>query len=143
MTVNTITQQTLDELIKTSLNIRANSYSPYSKFRVGAALLTEEGEIITGVNVENASLGGTICAERTAFCKAISEGKSKFVAIAVSGDTSDHLSPCGICRQFMYEFNPNLLCYMLNDKGEYKVKTLGDLLPDGFGPVQYNRKHIN
>lgn len=91
-------------LIHKAIEARSNSYSPYSKFPVGAALLTEDGEIFTGVNVENASIGLTICAERSAMTAAVSNGKRKFLAIAVSGPNSEPTPPCGACRQFMAEF---------------------------------------
>ena len=115
---------------------RENAYAPFSGFRVGAALLTEDGKVYTGVNVENSSYGATICAERTAFVKAISEGERRFTAIAVTagGETS---YPCGICRQFMYEFAPQLdvvtgpLREELPDGG-LSVMKLSELLPRGF-----------
>ncbi|KAI9204964.1 cytidine deaminase-like protein [Polychytrium aggregatum] len=87
---------------------KAHSYSPYSKFRVGAALLAKSGRIYSGCNVENASYGGCICAERTAFVKAVSEGEREFVAIFISSDLEDFISPCGMCRQFMVEFGKGL-----------------------------------
>ena len=96
-----------------------NAYSPYSGINVGAALLCENGNIYTGVNVENASYGATICAERTAFTKAISEGERDFVAIAVAGSIRN-LIPCGMCRQFMAEFNPTLTVIYENEDGEMK-----------------------
>lgn len=89
------------ELITLSKKARDASYSPYSKFRVGCALLTTSGEFITGANIENASYGGCICAERTALVKAVSEGKKTFTALAVASDLDDYCSPCGICRQFI------------------------------------------
>ncbi len=97
------------------------AYAPFSHFKVGAALLCKDGSVFKGCNIENSSLGATICAERTAMTKAISEGHKDFVAIAVTE------WPCGICRQFMYEFNPNLkvIC-----KGQ--IKSLKELLPEGF-----------
>ena len=91
------------ELVLRAIDAKKNSYSPYSDFSVGAALLCDDGEIITGVNVENISFGLTNCAERTAFFKAISEGKRKFTAIAVAGGET-YLPPCGACRQVMAEF---------------------------------------
>lgn len=97
------------------------AYAPYSKYKVGAAVLCKDGSIYTGCNIENSSFGATICAERTAFVKAISEGNKNFVALAVTE------WPCGICRQFMYEFAPNMIVMC---KGE--TKTLKDLLPEGF-----------
>ena len=91
-------------LIQKAIDVRENSYSPYSNFPVGAAILTEGGEIFTGVNVENASIGLTICAERSAMVNALSKGKRRFTAIAISGPEGDPTPPCGACRQFMSEF---------------------------------------
>ena len=95
---------TLDErfrLLTLAQTARSGSYSPYSKFRVGAALLLSDGTFVTGANIENASYGGAICAERTALVKAVSEGKKRFVALAVAADIDEPCSPCGICRQFI------------------------------------------
>ena len=106
-------------------------YSPYSKYAVGAALLSVDGTMYTGVNVENASYGGTICAERGAFMKAVSEGKQKFDAIAICGGEGTAW-PCGICRQFMYEFNPDLKVISGRDEEHLEVMELSELLPKGF-----------
>uniref|UniRef100_A0A0N5C732 Cytidine deaminase n=1 Tax=Strongyloides papillosus TaxID=174720 RepID=A0A0N5C732_STREA len=92
------------ELIEASAKVMKNSYSPYSNFPVGAALLTKCGKIITGANIENASFGATICAERSAFVSAVSQGYKDFVAIAISTNVAAPASPCGVCRQFMVEF---------------------------------------
>lgn len=110
---------------------RKNAYAPFSNFKVGAALLTKEGKIYTGVNVENSSYGATICAERTAFVKAISEGEREFTAIAVSAG-SEEAVPCGICRQFIYEFAPEILIITGTDKNSINIRTLEELLPMGF-----------
>lgn len=111
---------------------RENAYVPFSGFSVGAALLTADGKVYTGVNVENSSYGATICAERTAFVKAISEGERAFTAIAVSaGDVQESL-PCGICRQFMYEFAPDIKVITGTSADALAVRTLGELLPLGF-----------
>ncbi|SAM00574.1 hypothetical protein [Absidia glauca] len=119
------------------IRTKETSYSPYSKFRVGAALLTKDGTWYKGCNVENASYGAAICAERTAYCKAVSEGHKDFVALAVSTDQEDFVSPCGICRQFISEFGPGTLpVYLLNVNGEYKPTTLADLLPMSFALEQ-------
>lgn len=108
-----------------------NAYAPFSKFTVGAALLSETGEVFTGVNVENSSLGATICAERTAFVKAISEGTQKFSTIAVvSGEGA--VLPCGICRQFMFEFGDDLRIITGDDADHLQVYKITDLLPEGF-----------
>ncbi|OZJ01718.1 hypothetical protein BZG36_05178 [Bifiguratus adelaidae] len=101
------TAQEQEKLIDLALEARNASYSPYSNFRVGAALLAEDGTFFKGCNVENASYGGAICAERTAYVKAISEGYKSFIGLAVATDlTDDFCSPCGICRQFISEFGP-------------------------------------
>lgn len=108
------------------------SYAPYSKFHVGAALLSKSGEIYTGVNVENSSFGATICAERSAMCKAVSEGDREWEAIAiVSSDGA--ASPCGICRQFMSEFADGEFKIITgNDEEHLDVRTLDELLPEAF-----------
>jgi cytidine deaminase len=108
------------------------SYAPYSEFRVGAALLTESGRVINAVNVENASLGLTICAERAAVFKAISEGEMRFRAIAIACDPVGACSPCGACRQVLFEFSPAMTVVFRGPTGELVAKILGDLLPDGF-----------
>ncbi|KAI9295416.1 cytidine deaminase [Neoconidiobolus thromboides FSU 785] len=131
----TLTAKEVETIIKKSLEAREFSYSPYSKFRVGACLITNDKKLYTGCNVENASYGGAICAERTAFVKAVSEGNKDILAIAVSTDTDAFASPCGFCRQFMNEFNPNLPVYLVNPDGQYKLTNLKDLLPDAFGPM--------
>lgn len=108
-----------------------NAYAPFSDFKVGAALITDTGEIFTGVNVENSSIGATICAERTAYVKAISEGYKKIDAIAVvSGEGA--VLPCGICRQFMFEFGDNLKIITGDDEDNLKVYYIKELLPEGF-----------
>lgn len=124
------------ELYRIAEDVRKNAYAPFSGFRVGAALLTEDGKVYTGVNVENSSYGATICAERTAFVKAISEGERHFRAIAISAGDVPSL-PCGICRQFMYEFAPEIRIItgpLKEDapEGGLKAKSLGELLPEGF-----------
>ncbi|GJJ76585.1 cytidine deaminase [Entomortierella parvispora] len=132
--MSALSNDQIEDLISQSLEARNNSYSPYSKFRVGAALRTVDGKIFQGCNVENASYGGAICAERTAFVKAVSEGYRRFVAIAVSCDMNQFISPCGICRQFMNEFGKNLEIFFVNDDRTYKRAILADLLPYAFGP---------
>ena len=124
------------ELYQMAEAARENAYAPFSSFRVGAALLAFDGTVYTGVNVENSSYGATICAERTAFVKAISEGAREFDAIAISAG-EDPALPCGICRQFMYEFAPQIRVITGPAKeGEpgdgLSVRTLEELLPDGF-----------
>ena len=120
------------ELFKAAQDTMKNAYAPFSKFKVGAALLTSTGEVFTGVNVENSSFGATICAERTAFVKAISEGFRDFSAIAIYS-TDGGAWPCGICRQFMKEFCEDDFKVITGDDEEnLKVYTLDELLPEGF-----------
>ncbi|KAI0030627.1 cytidine deaminase [Vararia minispora EC-137] len=130
-----------ERLIQAALSAKGRAYNPYSKFRVGAALLTPDGQIISGANVENASYGGTICAERTALVKAVSEGTKTFVALAVTSDVDSPISPCGICRQFIREFctlkMPIILAPSLYvaGSGERLIETTVEgLLPHSFGP---------
>ena len=119
------------ELFLMATEALKNAYAPFSKFTVGAALLSGTGEVFTGVNVENSSIGATICAERTAFVKAISEGERKFTTIAVvSGEGA--VLPCGICRQFMFEFGDDLRVITGDDADHLKVYRIKDLLPEGF-----------
>ncbi|MCR4435596.1 MAG: cytidine deaminase [Clostridiales bacterium] len=121
------------ELVKTAREIMKNSYSPYSKFRVGAAVQTESGKLFTGVNIENASYGATCCAERTAVFKAVSEGEKKVKAVAIASDSDDFIYPCGICRQVIGEFGDRetrIICSKNN--GEYREYKLEDLFPNAF-----------
>ena len=122
----------ISELIAKARNAMEYSYSPYSQFRVGAALITDDGNIYTGCNIENASYGATNCAERTAMFKAVSEGKQNFLALAVICGTETYCSPCGICRQVMVEFSPDMQVVMANIRGEYIIKTAAELLPGFF-----------
>lgn len=128
------------ELITFAIEAREKSYSPYSKFKVGAALLCADGEIYTGCNIENAAYTPTNCAERTAFFKAVSEGERDFKAIAIVGGTEDkeldYCAPCGVCRQVMREFCSliNFEIILAKSINEYKVYTLEELFPEGFGP---------
>ena len=119
------------ELYRTAQQIIQYAYAPYSRFKVGAALLTRSGEVFTGVNVENSSFGATICAERTAFVKAISEGHREFDAIAVASSDGEAY-PCGICRQFMFEFGDDLKIITGEDEDHLHVAEMKDLLPEGF-----------
>jgi len=128
------------ELLDKAQEMLNFSYAPYSHFKVGAALLAKNGTVYTGCNIENASYTPTICAERTAFFKAVSEGCKEFSAIAIMGGqdgvVSDFCPPCGVCRQVMMEFcNPKtFMIYLRNSKGEVKEFTLEEILPLGFGP---------
>jgi len=121
-----------DALIRAAIQVRKNSYAPYSKFRVGAALLTGRGRIYTGCNVENHSYGMTVCAERNAVYKAVSEGEREFLAIAIAADTEDPVLPCGACMQVMAEFNPELKLILANCKGTTVELSLSDLFPSPF-----------
>jgi cytidine deaminase len=128
-----LSDEVRQQLIATSLAARQQAYAPYSNYRVGAALLAADGTVFTGCNVENASYGATICAERTAVVKAVSEGVREFAAIAIT--TSNGGSPCGICRQVMYEFAPGLTVIMADGDGSITHEgPLFDLLPLGFAP---------
>ncbi len=120
------------ELIQKAIAVKENAYVPYSHFRVGAALLTKSGKVFTGCNVENASYSPTICAESTAIVKAVSEGEREFAAIAVVSDTDDYTSPCGVCRQRIFEFGSEIEVIMANKNGDYKVYKISELLPEGF-----------
>lgn len=128
------------ELIQKAIDMTKQAYTPYSNFKVGAALLTKSGEVYTGCNIENASYPATICAERTAFTKAVSEGDHEFKEIVIvggkDGELTDYCAPCGICRQVMMEFcKPDEFQIILAKTPEdYKVYTLEELLPLGFGP---------
>lgn len=120
-------------LIEQAIIARQHAYVPYSNYPVGAALLTESGEVFTGCNVEIASFGATVCGERNAVFKAVSEGQRDFRAIAVV--TQNGAAPCGICRQVMFEFAPALHVIMLDPEGEITWEgKLTELLPLGFGP---------
>lgn len=119
------------ELIDTAIHYRENSYSPYSKFKVGAAVLTKSGKVYGGCNIENASYPVTNCAERTAIFKAVSEGEKDIEAIAIVADTPGPCAPCGACRQVIAEFAiPRTI--MANLKGDAKVVSLAELLPFAF-----------
>lgn len=125
------------DLIKKASSMLEFSYAPYSNFHVGAALLTKNGKIFTGCNIENATYGATNCAERTAFFKAISEGEKEFCAIAIvggkNGKIDDFCSPCGICRQVMAEFcSKDFKIILANSKNEIKTFSLEELLPESF-----------
>jgi cytidine deaminase len=121
-----------EALIAAARKVRENAYVPYSHFKVGAALLGRSGRVFTGCNVENASSGATICAERTAVVKAVSEGEREFVALAVVTDAPEPASPCGICRQVLIEFHPELPVIMANLTGGHRVETAAGLLPLAF-----------
>ena len=119
-------------MIEKAAKAREKAYVPYSEFKVGAAVLTVEGKVFTGCNVEIASFGGTICAERTALVKAISNGYKNFKAIAVIGKEGSFTFPCGICRQFIVEFGMNIKVIVAKTTEDFKVFTIEELLPYGF-----------
>ncbi len=122
------------ELFELALQAMDNAYAPYSHFKVGACLLSDDGRVFTGCNVENASFGGTICAERTALVKGVSEGARRFTAAAVTGENDDAW-PCGICRQMLNEFSGDMrvICGS-RASGKFTVIPLKELLPHSFGP---------
>ena len=127
-----------NELIDIAIKAKQNAYTPYSHYKVGAAILTKSGKVYTGCNVECSSYGMTICAERTALVKAISEGNKDFEKIAVVGGNEDELkytTPCGACRQFLADFNKNMdviMGYIDNNEIKEKVMPLNELLPETF-----------
>lgn len=118
-----------DDLIKNAYDAMKKAYAPYSKFSVGAALLSADGQMFTGCNVENISYGLTICAERSAVCKAVSYGVTEFSAIAIVTDAKKPVSPCGACRQVLAEFSKDLTVIMATVSGERKIMNLKQLLP--------------
>ena len=128
------------QLIRAAFAARRFAYTPYSHFKVGAALLAHNGQVFTGCNIESASYSPTNCAERTALFKAVSEGVTAFSAIAIVGSREGEVnrivtSPCGVCRQALFEFcGPDLTVIMARSEEDYLETTLGELLPYGFGP---------
>jgi cytidine deaminase len=127
-----LSDDTIKELIAAAIGVRQCAYAPYSQFKVGAALLAESGEIYSGCNVENASYGATICAERAAVVKAVSAGEQAFQAIALVYDQKEMAVPCGVCRQVLSEFNMAMTVIMANTAGEYESSTMQELLPCSF-----------
>jgi len=121
-----------DALIAAAKQARENAHAPYSNFRVGAALRAKSGRVFTGCNIENATLGLTCCAERTAIFKAVSEGERGFEAIAVVADTDVLTPPCGACRQIIWEFCGDVPVILANLKGKVRHETMGTLLPHAF-----------
>jgi cytidine deaminase len=127
------------QLVKDALEAKLRAHAPYSRFRVGAALLTTGGRIYKGCNVEISTYGLTICAERTAVFKAISEGDTHFKAIAVVSDDPGYTPPCGACRQVLMELAGNVDFLMVNGKGNVKIFKMRDLLPHAFGEKNLER----
>jgi len=129
------TDEVRSELIKRALNVRKNAYAPYSQYLVGAAMLTSSGKIFEGANVENAAYPSSMCAERTAVFKAVSEGERNFDTIVVA--TENGGSPCGACRQVLSEFGLETRVIIVNRDGDVTLeKTVSEFLPDSFGPSQ-------
>lgn len=140
MISETADKELIEKLIDTAIGQMSMAYTPYSHFDVGAALLTKDRKIYTGCNIENAGYTPSNCAERTAFFKAVSEGVREFEAICVAGgmngEPAEYTAPCGVCRQVMMEFcDPRTFQIILvKNREEYKIMTLEELLPLGFGP---------
>ena len=134
-----MTELEIQKLMDCAIKARENAYSPYSHFAVGAALLCEDGTLYEGCNIENASYGLTNCAERTAVFKAVSEGHTKFKALAVVADTEGPCAPCGACRQVMAEFKIPLII-MGNLMGNIKIVTIEELLPFSFSECDVTGK---
>lgn len=136
----------IKKLIETAIEARKKSYSPYSHYRVGAALFTSDGHMFSGCNIENAAYTPTNCAERTAFFKAVSEGVRDFTAIAIVGspegdEITQYSYPCGVCRQVMMEFcDPEVFQVIVaRSAEEYEIRTLKEFLPEGFGPANLDQ----
>ncbi|KAJ7607374.1 cytidine deaminase [Roridomyces roridus] len=124
-----LTKQTKEDLIRAAIQAKKNAYSPYSRFPVGASLLTSDGTIVKGASIDNASYSETICAERTAIVKAVSDGFKSFAALAVVADV-DRISPCGLCRQVIREFcAPDMLVLLIGTLEEVEETTVGALFP--------------
>ena len=138
MSSELILDEKRESLMKEAISAQEKAYSPYSKFKVGAALLTKDGKTFTGCNIENVSYGMTICAERVAVFKAVSEGYTDFEAIAVSASSDDAIYPCGACRQVLAEFNPKIEIFVNHDEKSYH---LFELLPKSFDQEQLSSKN--
>jgi cytidine deaminase len=132
--VEAVTAADLDALVEESRDARSRAYAPYSNFSVGAALVTDDGRHFTGANVENASYGLSICAERVAAATAVAAGARGIEAVAVTSSSPTPTPPCGACRQFLYEFNPEMTVVSEGGNGERKRWRLSTLLFHGFGP---------
>ena len=129
----------IEALVRSATEARKYSQAKYSDFSVGAAILTRDGEIITGCNVESSSFGLTICAERVALTKALSEGKSNFTHIAVIGPTDDYCPPCGACRQLLYDYAPEIEV-ILSSIDDLKIISLKELLPFAFEETKLRKR---
>lgn len=126
------------QLIEYAVEVSKNAYAPYSRFAVGAAIECSDGTVYTGCNIENAALGCTICAERGAVSKAVSEGRRNFKRIAVYSDSRDYCVPCGTCRQVLSEFSPDMEVLCVRNDGRYVSYRLSDLLPESFNKEYFN-----
>lgn len=122
-----------EELVESAFSMLERSYSPYSRFAVGAALLCADGTVFTGCNIENAAFGTTICAERAALSAAVSAGRRNFTKIAIAARSRDYCVPCGTCRQALLEFAPKLVFLCARQDGQFRVFHMDALLPHGFG----------
>jgi cytidine deaminase len=129
---NELTEAEIQRLLRSAHEVRTRAYAPYSNFQVGAALMTDTGKIFGGCNVENASYGLAICAERSAIASAVSAGERKFRAIAIVSGSDTACSPCGACRQFMVEFNPHMQVVLGSGEGPLKIFLAKELLPEFF-----------
>ena len=128
-----LSEDIIQTLLERARQAREQAYAPYSGFRVGAAVLTASGEIFAGANIENASFGATVCAERVAIWSAVAAGQRQITALAVVADTPAPVAPCGLCRQVLQEFaEPECPIIMANLQGEYRLVTLAELLPLAF-----------
>jgi len=134
----TISDQIWDELYERAREVKRQAWVPYSEFSVGAALLCESGEIVTGCNVENASIGATVCAERTVLGAAVSRGERRFRALCIVTDADPPAAPCGICRQTLAEFCEDLPILLANEAGDRDETTLDELFPRAFRGAELN-----
>lgn len=130
-----IPDRMIQDLIAAARAASAHAYSPYSRFRVGAAILTGDDQIVTGCNVENASYGLTICAERNAVFRAVGQGQTRIKAVVVYTPTPTPTAPCGACRQVIHEFGPEAQVVSVCDGPEVLRRALAELLPEAFGPA--------
>ncbi len=138
-----MTQEFDTELVEEARQARQRAYAPYSKFKVGAALRTKSGKVFRGGNVENISIGLTICAERSAAVTAIAAGELEWEEIAVVADTTRPTSPCGACRQFLTEFNPDLKVVVANQNEVFYTTTIAELLPKAFDNETFKSQAVD
>ena len=125
-------KELIQKLLERARQVRGAAYAPFSNFKVGAAVLTASGQVFSGCNVENASFGATVCAERVAIFAAVAAGQRQIKALAVIADTPEPVAPCGLCRQVLQEFGADCQVIMANLTGEYRVVTMAQLLPYAF-----------